>query len=275
MFVSESINAVRRLDLEIDESVWIEIFLPKSKGILFGTFYRPPSQSVSQPDLDYVDRFYNSLDCAAAEGKEIIVNGDFNCDYLPKKPSHETKKLKEVFKSFGLTQLINEPRRTTSTTATLIDLFATTNPRNISRAIVAESCLSDHDMLISVRKINNLNEQPRVMKCRNYAKYDPTIFCSDLKKVPWDNVLSLTNVDEAWSLWKYNFTAECDKHAPLIDKKVRGRNCPWITLEIKQMMRARDASLKKYRRSKLDTDLAAYRLLRNKVSARLKRAKES
>ena len=35
------------------------------------------------------------------------------------------------------------------------------------------------------------------------------------------------------------------------------------------MMKARDASLKKFRRSKLDTDLAAYRLLWNKVSARL------
>lgn len=42
VFVSESINAVRRSDLEIDESVWIEILLPKSKGLLFGTFYRPP-----------------------------------------------------------------------------------------------------------------------------------------------------------------------------------------------------------------------------------------
>ena len=73
VFVSKSINAVRRSDLEIDESVWIEIFLPKSKGLLFGTFYRPPSESVSQPDLDYMDRFYNSLDYAAAEGKEIIV----------------------------------------------------------------------------------------------------------------------------------------------------------------------------------------------------------
>ena len=41
------------------------------------------------------------------------------------------------------------------------------------------------------------------------------------------------------------------------------------------MMRARDASLVKFRRSKLHIDLAAYRLLRNKVSARLKRAKES
>ena len=88
-------------------------------------------------------------------------------------------------------------------------------------------------------------------------------------------MLCSTNVEEAWSLWKCNFRAECDKHAPLIDKKVRGRNCPWLTLEIKRMMRARDASLKKYRRSKLDTDLAAYRLLRNKVSARIKRAKES
>lgn len=73
VFVSKSINAVRRSDLEIDESVWIEILLPKSKGLLFGTFYRPPSESVSQPDLDYMDRFYNSLDYAGADGKEIIV----------------------------------------------------------------------------------------------------------------------------------------------------------------------------------------------------------
>ena len=40
-------------------------------------------------------------------------------------------------------------------------------------------------------------------------------------------------------------------------------------------MRARDASLKKFRRSKLDTDLATYRLLRNKVSARLKLSEEN
>ena len=40
-------------------------------------------------------------------------------------------------------------------------------------------------------------------------------------------------------------------------------------------MTAWDASLKKFGRSKFDTDLAAYQLLQNKVSARLKRAKES
>ena len=75
-----------------------------------------------------MDHFYNSLDYPAAEGKEVIVNEDFNCDYLPKKPSLKTKKLKEIFKSFDLTQLINDPTRTTSITATLIDLFAIANP---------------------------------------------------------------------------------------------------------------------------------------------------
>ena len=65
--------------------------MPKSKSILFGTFYRPPSESVGQPDLDYMDRFYNSLECVAAEGKEIIVNWDFNCDYLSKKPALKPK----------------------------------------------------------------------------------------------------------------------------------------------------------------------------------------
>ena len=59
-FSNLSLNAVRQSDLEIDESVWIEILLPKSKGLLFGTFYRPPSESVSQPDVDYPDYFYSS-----------------------------------------------------------------------------------------------------------------------------------------------------------------------------------------------------------------------
>lgn len=39
VFVSELINVVCWLDFEIDEFVWIEIFLFKFKGILFGIFY--------------------------------------------------------------------------------------------------------------------------------------------------------------------------------------------------------------------------------------------
>ena len=37
------------------ECLWLELLLPKAKGILFGTFYRPPSQS------DFLDPFQGSM----------------------------------------------------------------------------------------------------------------------------------------------------------------------------------------------------------------------
>ena len=46
---------------------------------------------------------------------------------------------------------------------------------------VVASSLSDHDMLIAVRKINACKLPPRTIECRNYAKYNPSAFCDDLE----------------------------------------------------------------------------------------------
>ena len=40
------------------------------------------------------------------------MTGDFNCDFLVKSSSKETKELKEIFRNFGLTQLIDKATRT-------------------------------------------------------------------------------------------------------------------------------------------------------------------
>lgn len=48
VYVKDTLSVIRRSDLEKDfsgECMWLEIRLPKAKGILFGTFYRPPTQS--------------------------------------------------------------------------------------------------------------------------------------------------------------------------------------------------------------------------------------
>ena len=39
--------------------------------------------------------FRDVLESASAENKELIVTGDFNCDFLVKSSSQETKELKE------------------------------------------------------------------------------------------------------------------------------------------------------------------------------------
>ena len=89
---------------------------------------------------------------------------------------------------------------------------------------------------------------PPEVKCfRNYAKYDPSKFCDDLRNFDWnanENSHDETNinnacVDNAWSRFKAIFLQVADRHAPFIQKRVRGRDCPWITGQIKREMSSR------------------------------------
>ena len=121
----------------------------------------------------------------------------------------------------GLLQFIKEPTRITSTTSTLLDLFLCSHPHNVSTAATIPSPLSDHNVVILVRKINGLRQKPRLINCWNYTNYDATLFHDDLEVAPWDEVLALQDVNEAWLAWKNIFTNLCDKHAPSVTRKVR------------------------------------------------------
>ena len=115
--------------------------------------------------------------------------------------SKETKELEEIFRNFGLTQLIDKATRTAKESSTFLDLFASKSPRNITftNINVVASSLSDHDMLITVRKIIACKLPPRTIECRNHAKYNPLAFCDDLRDIPWNDVLKERNVNTAYT----------------------------------------------------------------------------
>lgn len=88
-------SAVRRTDLENAsvEGLWLELLIPKSRSILVGTFYRPPNSSTYH-DKDFMPKFEDMLDGCIAQGNEIIIMGDLNCDLLVKRTiPAECKKL--------------------------------------------------------------------------------------------------------------------------------------------------------------------------------------
>ena len=129
VYVKETLSVIRRADLEKDfvgECMWLELLLPKAKGILFGTFYGPPSQS------DFLNPFQEVLELANAGNKETLITGYFNFDFLDASSSSSTKDMKRILSSFNLKQLIDKATRITKESSTLLDLFA-------------PSTLSDHD----------------------------------------------------------------------------------------------------------------------------------
>ena len=69
----------------------LEINKPKSKALIISTWYRPPSANIEL--LDYINNFLQKVD---DEDKDIIITGDFNCNFLASDYNEHTNKLNDL-----------------------------------------------------------------------------------------------------------------------------------------------------------------------------------
>ena len=74
------------------------------------------------------------------------------------------------------------------------------------------------------------------------------------------------DLNKAWDCFKNILKSVIDKHVPVFEKKVTGRDCPWLSNEIKAKMNERDHYLRKARKSAKELDWSTYRRLRNNVT---------
>lgn len=83
VYVREDLPLVRRSHLKSPcvEGLWLEVNLPKARGFLVGVFYRPPDSSPYH-DMEFMAKFVGMLDLAVEQEREVIVTGDFNCDFF-------------------------------------------------------------------------------------------------------------------------------------------------------------------------------------------------
>ena len=206
----------------------------------------------------------------SSENKECILTGDMNCNFLV---NSDHKDLKSILVSFGLKQLITTPTRFTPESETLIDVICTNEPHHIYCTKVIPADLSDHELIGCARKLHNVKYQPRVITCRNYANYNPQLFCDVLRSKDFANVFTSSCVNTAWAFLKNSLQQCIDKHAPLIEKKVKGRSCPWLTSFVKKEMNLRDKLLKKTRRTRCEVDWSSYKRQRNRVTGLIKNSK--
>ena len=133
--------------------------------------------------------------------------------------------------------------------------------------------LSDHELIGYARKLNNVNFNPRIITCRNFAKYDRKLFCKDLNAANLGEVYSYISVNEAWASFRDILQRCIDKHAPLISKKVKGRLCPWLTPDVKKAINIRDGLLRKARQTSQENDWSSYKRQHNRVSDLVKKCK--
>ena len=273
VYLKDNIEWQRRSDLEREaiENIWIEIFIPKSKSILLGIFYRPPGTS-KYLAADFIATFNEMLAYCSSENKEAILLGDFNVNYLN---NGQDKEIKDAFRLYGFKQIIKKATRVSNDSSSLIDLIVTNNPLSISKCDVFPTCIGDHDMVGCVQKINNVKFIPKIVMRRNYSSYNPSVMNEEFTKINWDPLYLAKDVNVAVSYFNETVKSIFDKYAPNMVKKVRGKPCPWIHHDLRASMIDRNRMLKKARESKMMEDWNIYKRLRNACNNKLKSAKSS
>ena len=108
--------------------------------------------------------------------------------------------------------------------------------------------------------------QPRKTISRTYSNYQPDVYKNDISSVNWREILSNSDFNCKWNIFKDTIIKIINKHAPYREKMVRGQPAPWLTSNIKNQMHERDYYLKRARHTNDDADWRQYRKLRNKVT---------
>ena len=251
------------------EAVFIDILLPKSKPILLGILYRPPTQSAFYDILETVLQY-----CQNFNEQESIFLGDFNTNVSSKSKCSLNSTFKYFCDLFSLKQLINECTRAYS--STIIDLILVSDSQKISQSGVVDCNISDHHLIYCTRKVTHkFIGKHNTVKMRSLKNYNKEAFQQYLVGVDWLPVLNCDSVFDAWNNFKSIFISALDIFAPVKDIRIKQRSEKWIDSDILQCIRDRDKAFQMYKRNKTDENLNNFRTLRNKVQSQIFNAKKN
>ena len=242
------------------------------------SWYRPPNEPFETFDkLEQVLRFFE------AEGKEMILLGDTNCDFSTETggtnqshspvPGH-IKRLKDLYQSFGLKQLITEPTQETENTSTIIDHIAVSNTNNIVESGVVKAAIGDHYVVYVVRKYQGgIKHNHKHIHTRQLKNFNKEAFLADLDAVNWSAILVCSD-DIKVIVDKFMRTLPLLRHAASIERRVSEKYSPWLSPDLKALFRTRDRIKNAVVRAKSEILMNAYRQVRNQANNMTSRLKK-
>ena len=242
IFVKDTLNA-KVLTLPINsraearevkiEDIFVTVQSCMFPSIIIGCIYRHPKAPAES--FDYIRNLFRSL-CISK--KNFFILGDINDNLLA--PGN---KLKNVIRSHGLTQLIEKPTRVTNTSATLLDVIITNNPKAVSSHDVVPSSVSDHDLITITVNVRKPKRQEVVRTFRHLGHYTKDIFCLSLvdQSYKLDDIILTDNVNDQVQIFNQTFIKCLDNHAPLVTRTMKRPPAPWIDDKVRQAMEQRNA----------------------------------
>ena len=251
--------------------LWLSVQVKKSKSIVLCVAYRPDDTPLSFFE-DTLKPVYTQ---ALLLNKPIIILGNLNCDGLDSS-CREYAAINSFTREMNPQQLIKEPTRITATTESLLDVILVSDPLSGCMSGVINDPISDHLPVHVVLKLKSPKISPHYVSVRSYKNYDPENFTFDLASHS-DSLLSVfaaPDVNSKLGIFNNAFRQVLDAHAPVKTVKIRSRPCPFVTEEIKDLMKIRSRLHRRFLLTRNEFDWAEYKISRNSVRKALTEAEK-
>ena len=276
LYVHRNHHSIVRNDLSQltnhTESLFVEIS-QQERNILVGVMYRRPDT----PTKDFINSIRTLLLTTQRENKLCYITGDFNIDLLKSESYKPASDLISLFHSYFFYCTITRPTRVKNNSATLIDhIWSNDLTNNYVNGIVL-SHISDHFPIFSSFKTNikpSAINNTVVKTYRIYSEDNINKFKNEIDSTNWTFIYDNNDATTCFDLLHTKLLDIFNKCFPLKTKSVKEQHQgkPYITTEIKELIKERNKMQRKYVKKPL-TYGEAYRTLRNRVSLMIKNAK--
>ena len=204
----QSLVGTEREDLMSDQfsSIWMEIGLPRKKKFLVCQLYREWrylgqqdggefSHSIQEQLRRWII-FLDQWEQALTSGKEVIVLGDCNLDFLKFDRSGQLQPLVDtMFERIyphGVVQCVKEATRSwPGQVSSGLDHIYTSAPEKLSPSLLRYIGSSDHRLIIATRYAKNIRKNIRYCKKRSCQNFDEAMFLEEVSKISWWDVYSV------------------------------------------------------------------------------------
>ena len=160
-------------------------------------------------------------------------------------------------------------------TRKLCSITSTPTDKDKVRASGVMQCsICDQSLIYLIRRAKKRGPS-KIIHYRNFKSCSSENYQSDLRSVSWEDVNTSLTVDDAWEAFITTFRNVSDRHAPFATRRVRAATLPWLTSDIRDMMRTRDYHHKRAQRTKNSHDWSVYRDFRNKTTKLIRNSKRN
>ena len=280
--VKSSLLATECHDLQSDvEAVWIHLQTTDHKPVYICSFYRPPDK-----DTDYTECLRTPLeklyDKHRASPPIVILAGDFNYPHINweqhSAPSdREGGVLINLLDDFHLQQMISTPTRFSHTTSSLLDLVISSHPALVTDCTVGRE-FSDHCLLNFCISKRFPSSECRSRKIYLYSKGNYQGIRCDMKQFNntfFQSSPERNSVNNNWLQFKSALHSSVARNVPSKLISSRNRRPPWLTTQVRRLIKRRDNLAKVAAKSGSYIDRNRYRKARNLASKEINSAYQS